>query len=102
LFIDINLDQFLRDPNTDLVTNHIRTLVSSHPKRVLKYKKELQLFITKRNVQTKIKEMNKLIQNEKLTAAHMSEINNIDKTITIGKLASENKLVKILPPPLVS
>ena len=40
--------------------------------------------------------MNKLMQNEKLTAAHMSEINNIDKTITIGKLASENKLVKIL------
>ena len=46
--------------------------------------------------------MNKLMQNEKLTAAHMSEINNIDKTITIGMLASENKLVKILPPPLVS
>ena len=40
--------------------------------------------------------MNKLIQNEKLTAAHMSEINNINKTVTIEMLSSENKLVKIL------
>ena len=39
LFIDMNLHQFLRNPNTDLVTNHLRTLISSHPKRVLKYKK---------------------------------------------------------------
>ena len=37
------------------------------------------------------------MQNEKLTAAHMSEINNIDKTVTIGMLSPENKLVKILP-----
>ena len=40
--------------------------------------------------------MNKLMQNEKLTAAHMSEINNIDKTVTIGMISSENKLIKIL------
>ena len=39
LFIDINLHQFLRNPNTDLVTNYLRTLISSHPKRVLKYQK---------------------------------------------------------------
>ena len=49
--------------------------------------------MTKRNVQTKIKDMNKLMQNEKLTAAHMSEINNINETVTIKMLSSENKLV---------
>ena len=32
LYIDINLHQFLRNPNTDLVTNTPRTLISSHPK----------------------------------------------------------------------
>ena len=40
--------------------------------------------------------MNQLMQNKKLTTAHMSEINNIDRTVTIGMLSSENKLVKIL------
>ena len=96
LFIDINLHQFLCNLNTDLVTNYLRTLISSHPKRVLKYENELQLFITRRNVQTKIEDMNQLMKNKKLTAAHMSEINNIDKTVTIGMISSENKLIKIL------
>ena len=96
LFIDINLHQFLRNPNTYLVTNYLRTLISSHPKRVLKYKKKMQLFITKRNVQTKIEDINQLMKNKKLTAAHMSEINNIDKTVTIGMISSGNKLIKIV------
>ena len=43
-----------------------------------------------------MKDMNQLMQNKKLTAAHMSEINNINKTVTIEMLSSENKLVKIL------
>ena len=36
------------------------------------------------------------MKNKKLTAAHMSEINNIDKTVTIGMISSGNKLIKIV------
>jgi len=40
--------------------------------------------------------MNKLMKNKELTEDHMSEINNIDKTVTIGMISSENKRIKIM------
>ena len=40
--------------------------------------------------------MNHLIKNKQLTNDHMSEINNIDKTVTIGMISSENKLIKLI------
>ena len=46
LYIDINLHQYLRNLNTDLVTNTPRTLISSQPKRVLQYKTLLKIFLT--------------------------------------------------------
>ena len=88
MVIDINLYQLLRNPNTDLVTNYPWTLISSHPIRVLQYKKELETYLTKRNIQTKIRESNKLMENKQLTEAHMTEIRDINKTVTIGMLSS--------------
>ena len=40
--------------------------------------------------------MNHLIKNKYLTNDHMSEINNIDKTVTIGMISFENKLIKLI------
>ena len=36
------------------------------------------------------------MKNKQLTNNHMSEINNIDKTVTIGMISSENKLIKLM------
>ena len=36
------------------------------------------------------------MKNNKLTAAHMTDINNIYKTVTIGMIQSENKILKTL------
>lgn len=36
------------------------------------------------------------MKNKELTEDHMSEINNIDKTVTIGMISSENKRIKIM------
>ena len=55
LFIDINLYQFLRNPNIDLVINYLWTLISSHPTRVLEYNKELKVFITNNMYKQKLK-----------------------------------------------
>ena len=94
LYININLYQFIRNPNTDLVTNTPRTLISSQPKRILQYKKVLKTYLTKRNIQTKIEQFNKLMENNNLTENHMIDINKIDKTVTTGILYFENKHIK--------
>ena len=36
------------------------------------------------------------MKNKQLTNNHMSEINNIDKTVTIGMISSKNKLIKLM------
>ena len=96
VFIDINFRQFLRNLNTDLVTNSPCTLISSHSKRVLQYKKALKIYLKYRKIQTKIEQLNKLMEDKQLTEDNMIDITNIDKTVSIGMLVSENILIKIM------
>ena len=75
----ISSNKFIPDTNL-LPRNH-----------VLQDQNKLEIYLTKRDIQIKIEELNKLMENRQLIEAHITEINNIDTTVIIDILSAKKQ-----------
>ena len=82
MYLDINLNQYLRNSNVHLFTENYRLLKSIHPHVSLKYKQILEKCLVRRKTLSKIIDINDSVYNKKININYIKEMNNVDKNLT--------------------
>ena len=91
LYIDLPIESISKPHQPDVNQHFQRTLKSSCPRSVRKYKKYLKKEITKREITNRINKLSIIVQTRKLNKMEEKELNNIDACITKIMLDAEKK-----------
>ena len=91
LYIDLPIESISKPHQPDINQHFQRTLKSSCPRSVRKYKKYLKKEITKREITNRINKLSIIVQTRKLNKMEEKELNNIDACITKIMLDAEKK-----------